>query len=142
MYDRILVPLENSPADETILAHVRALARIHHSRLLLIHVADGWAARHQEQFNLEDSEEIRADRAYLDSRRAELAAEGFDTAVVLAKGDPAREILAVAHREQCDLIAMTTHGHGFLQDLVLGSVASDVRHKTDIPVLLVRRSRG
>jgi nucleotide-binding universal stress UspA family protein len=139
MYDRILVPLENSPADDTILAHVRPLARIHNSSLVLIHVADGWAARNQEQLNLTDSEEIVQDRAYLERRRAELAGEGFGVTAFLGKGDPTREIVAAAERERCDLIAMTTHGHRWLQDLLRGSVASDVRHRTEVPVLLVRQ---
>ena len=139
MYDRILVPLENSPADDTILAHVRELARIHASALVLIHVADGWAARNQEQLNLSDSEEIVKDREYLEQRRAELAREGFSVTTVLGKGDPTKEIVATADRERCDLIAMTTHGHRWLQDLLRGSVASDVRHRTEVPVLLVRQ---
>jgi hypothetical protein len=66
MYVRILVPLENSSYDETILTHVRQLARHHGSALLLIHVADGWAARNITQLGLRESEEMREDRAYLE----------------------------------------------------------------------------
>jgi len=138
MYRTILIPLENSPADETILEHIRPLARLMGSRLILVHVADGFVARNQEQLDLEDSEEIRRDRAYLEQRRAELEGEGFDVSAQLLCGEPAREIPALAEREGCDLIAMSTHGHRFLTDLLLGSVASDVRHRTRVPVLLVR----
>lgn len=139
MYDRILVPLENSPADATILAHIRDLARIHRSALVLIHVADGWAARNQEQLNLTDSEEIMQDRAYLERCCDDLTRDGIPTTIVLGKGDPAAEIVAAAARERCDLIAMTTHGHRLLQDILRGSVASDVRHRTGVPVLMVRQ---
>jgi nucleotide-binding universal stress UspA family protein len=142
VYKTILIPLENSPTDDTILRHIRRLAHESGSRLWLIHVADGHAARNQAQLNLEDSQEIRDDRAYLERRRAELAAEGFDVAVHLDCGDPARGILAWAEKIGADLIAMSTHGHGPLMDLVLGSVASDVRHRTDVPVLLIRARRG
>ena len=140
MYRRILVPLENSDADHAILAHVRGLARTCGSSLVLIHVADGWAARNAELFELRESQEMRDDRAYLERLAAELEAEGFDADAVLAGGDPAGEIAAAAQREDCDLIAMSTHGHRLLTDLVLGSVANEVRHQTLVPVLLVRKN--
>ena len=141
MYRTILVPLDNSPCDEAILSHIRNLAKLMRSRLVLVHVADGFAARAKDSLNLEESEEMREDRAYLDKRRAELAAEGFDVAAELRMGEPTPEILALAAEVHADLIAMSTHGHGPIKDLILGSVASDVRHRTDIPVLLVRAKR-
>jgi nucleotide-binding universal stress UspA family protein len=138
MYRTILIPLENSPADATILAHIQPLARLTGGRLILVHVADGFAARNQEQLDLEDSEEIQADRAYLEKRRQELAQGGFPVTTALLCGDPADQILALAQREGCDLIAMSTHGHRLVKDVLLGSVANSVRHRTDIPVLLIR----
>jgi nucleotide-binding universal stress UspA family protein len=141
MYRRVLVALEHSPYDAGILDHVRKLARVCNSSVLLIHVADGWAARNIRQLDLRDSEEMRADRDYLDRMSAELAAEGFDADALLASGDPATEIAAAAEREGCDLIAMATHGHRFLNDVVRGSVANEVRHRSMVPVLLVRGSR-
>jgi len=141
MYRTILVPLENSPTDATILAHIQGLARLTGGRLVLVHVADGHGARNQEQLDLEDSEEMRADRAYLEQRRQELAQAGFQVVAILLCGDPTEQLLAVAEREQCDLIAMSTHGHGFVKDVLLGSVADSVRHRTDIPVLLIRAQR-
>jgi nucleotide-binding universal stress UspA family protein len=142
MYRRVLVALEHSPYDAGILDHVRKLARVCNSSVLLIHVADGWAARNIRQLDLRDSEEMRADRDYLDRMSAELAAEGFDADALLASGDPATEIAAAAEREGCDLIAMATHGHRFLNDVVRGSVANEVRHRSMVPVLLVRGSRA
>lgn len=139
MYRRILVPLDNTAADATILEHIRPLARLLKSSLLLTHVADGHVARNQAPLNLEDSEEMRVDRDYLARRQGELAAEGFEVATRLLCGEPAHQIVQLAEQEQCDLIAMATHGHRLLQDVVLGSVASEVRHRTLIPVLLVRR---
>jgi nucleotide-binding universal stress UspA family protein len=138
MYHTILVPLENSPTDAAIIAHVQPLARFTGGRLILVHVADGYAARNQQQLDLEDSEEIRADRAYLEQRRQELAQAGLDVTAILVCGDPAEQILAIAEREKCDLIAMSTHGHRFIKDVLLGSVANTVRHRADIPVLLIR----
>ena len=138
MYSRLLVPLDHSPYDRAILAHVRRLARHCSSSIVLIHVADGWAARNQRHLQLRESEEMRDDREYLERVCAELTDEGFDAECVLASGDPPAEIAAAAEREGCDLIAMSTHGHRFLQDLVRGSVANEVRHISRVPVLLVR----
>lgn len=138
MYKRILVPLENSPYDAAILEHIRPLARMCGASLRLIHVADGWVAQHHHELHLRESEEMRQDREYLDRIAEELAAEGFDVEAILAGGDPTKEIVAACEREECDLIAMSTHGHRFLQDLVRGSVASGVRHLSRTPLLLVR----
>ena len=136
MYKHILVPLENTATDDVILQHVRPLARCTGARLTIIHVADGFMARNQKYFG--ESEEIARDRAYLDRRREELGAEGFDVQAILVCGNPAREVLDAAEREHCDLIAMATHGHRFISDLIRGSVASEVRHQARIPVLLLR----
>lgn len=138
MYHRILVPLENTRTDRAIVAHVRALARHCGAALVLIHVADGFAARNLAQLDLRESEEMRRDRAYLDAVCEELVNEGLACEAVLACGNPADEIAAAAEREQADLIAMATHGHRGLDDLIRGSVASEVRHRSLVPVLMVR----
>ncbi len=138
MYRRILVPLEHSPADDTILRHVRQLAQHCGSDVVLIHVADGWVARNIRELELRESDEMRDDRAYLEQVCADLRTAGFEADAVLAAGEPATEIAAAAEREGCDLIAMATHGHRGLDDLVRGSVASEVRHLSMVPVLMVR----
>lgn len=138
MYVRILVALENGRADEALLGHVKELALRLGSRVLLLHVADGFAARNFDSLKLAESEEIRADRAYLDKVANGLREAGLDAAVHLAMGDPAKEILKVAGEQACDLIAMGTHGHRFLGDLLHGSTISEVRHKAQVPVLSVR----
>lgn len=142
VYRHMLVPLENSPYDRAILHHVRALATLCQAKVTLIHVADGFAARNLQSLKLRESEEIRADRAYLDSCVAELATAVADVDAVLASGDPAAEICAAAEREACDLIAMATHGHGFLNDVMRGTVANQVRHRSLVPVLMVRGVPG
>src|SRR5688500_12327687 len=138
MYHRILVPVENSNYDERILDHVQQLARYCGASIVLIHVADGWAARNIKQLNLRESEEMRADREYIEQLAQRLTSEGLKAEALLASGDPSAEIAAAADREQCDHIAMSTHGHRFLADLVYGSVASAVRHITSCPVLRLR----
>jgi nucleotide-binding universal stress UspA family protein len=141
MYHRILVALENGPADEALLPHVAELARLCGAELLLVHVADGWAARNFDRLKLAESEEMRADREYLEKTTAELRAQGLQVTAQLAAGDPPAEILKAAETAGCDLIAMTTHGHRLLKDLVLGSTIDPVRHRASVPVLLVRGPR-
>lgn len=139
MYKRILVPLENTKADLAIIEHVVQLARHDGASLVLIHVADGFAARNLKQLDLRESEEMKKDRAYLNETAARLAAEGLQVDAVLANGDPTKEITEAAEREKCDLIAMATHGHRWVKDLLFGSVAEAVRHRTLVPVLMVRQ---
>ncbi|MFM7101006.1 MAG: universal stress protein [Verrucomicrobiota bacterium] len=138
MYRRILAALENGRADAALIPHLRQLASRLGSELLLVHVADGWVARHYDTLKLAESDEMRADRAYLEQVAAELRQAGLQVDVHLALGDPAREILKTAAEAHCDLIAMTTHGHRFIGDLLFGSTIAAVRHKATVPVLLVR----
>jgi nucleotide-binding universal stress UspA family protein len=138
MYRRILVAIENSPADQTILGHVRSLAALTGAELLLVHVADGFAARHFDDLQLRESDEMRADRAYLDRLAGDLAAQNLQVSTELAMGDPATELIRVAEARHADLIAMSTHGHRGLNDLLRGTTVSRVRHLVRIPVLLLR----
>ena len=142
MYKKILVALENGRADDTLVPHIAALARQLGSELLLFHVADGFAARNYEQLKLAESEEIRADRAYLEAVAARLRDGGLMVATELAMGNPPTEILKTATARACDLIAMTSHGHKLLADIFLGSTIERVRHNTVIPILVVRAGTG
>jgi nucleotide-binding universal stress UspA family protein len=138
MYDKILVALENGAADASLLPHITELAKQFQSQLLLVHVADGWVARNFDRLKLAESEEMRADREYLEATASQLRAQGLNVTAHLALGDPPTEILRTADRERCDLIAMTTHGHRLLGDLFFGSTIHEVRHRTSIPILLIR----
>lgn len=138
MYNQILVAIEHSDSDRAVLSHIEALARLTGARLLLVHVADGWAARHFEDLTLRESEEIQDDREYLGRLCDEMVQRGFETRTRLAMGDPATQLVKVAAEESVDLIAMSTHGHRFLNDLLRGSTADRVRHNVKIPVLMVR----
>ena len=141
MYKKILIALDNSPADETILPHVAELAAHFGSEILLLHVADGFAARAFDQLKLAESEEIKADRAYLEKTAGELRAKNLRVEIKLAMGNPPTEILRTAEAEHCDLIALAGHGHRLLGDIVHGSTITEVRHNTDIPLLVVRAKK-
>jgi len=142
MFKKILVALENSRADQSLLPQVGKLASLLRSELLLVHVADGWVARNFEQLKLAESEEMKADRRYLEETASGLRAAGSKVSVHLALGDPATEIVKVAQAERCDLIAMTTHGHRLIGDLIYGSTIEAVRHKAPVPLLVVPASRN
>ena len=137
MYKKILVALDNSHTDGAMFPHITELAKLHGSELLLVHVADGWAARNYNRFELADSEEMKADRDYLEMMAADLRAEGIEVQAQLGLGEPASNILKISEEEKCDLIAMTTHGHRFLKDLIYGNTITQVRHRAKVPVLLV-----
>lgn len=142
MYRKILVALDHTATDAVVLPHILELAQLCRAELLLIHVADGWVARNQQQLNLSESDEMRDDRAYLERMAATFQAVGLTVRTHLAMGDPPAELLKLIASEQCDLVAMTTHGHKLLGDIVHGSTIEKVRHHTDVPLLIVRAKRG
>ena len=142
MYRKILVALENGPADEALVEHVALLAQRLGSEILLLHVADGWAARHYDDLKLAESAEMKADRAYLENVENRLRESQLVVSSILALGDPPKEILKISRSEDCDLIAMGGHGHRLIGDLIHGSTIHEVRHATSIPVLLLRAQKG
>jgi nucleotide-binding universal stress UspA family protein len=136
MYRTILVTVDGTPTDRAILEHVKQLAKLAHSRVVLLHVADGWAARTYGKDAV--SSEISEDTDYLKKVRSEFEAAGITADAELAYGDPAKEIVRWVRQKGCDLVAMSTHGHRFLADLFLGTTASRVQHNISVPVLLLR----
>ncbi len=136
MYEKILVTVDGTPTDRAIIEHVKELAKVMGSHLVLLHVADGWAARTYGPDAV--SPEIRDDTQYLETVRAEFQREGIPAEAELAYGDPAKEIIRWVRQKGCDLVAMSTHGHRFLADIFLGNTASQVQHSISVPVLLLR----
>jgi len=136
MYDKILVTLDGTSTDRAIIEHVKRLALLAKSHLVLLHVADGWAARTYGSDAI--SAEITEDTAYLLKVQSEFRAEGIPAEAELAYGDPVKEIIKWIKEKGCDLVAMSTHGHRFLADLFLGTTATRVQHAISIPVLLLR----
>ncbi|HTP85754.1 MAG TPA: universal stress protein [Bryobacteraceae bacterium] len=136
MYETILVTLDGNPSDRAIVEHVKLLARLAQSRVVLLHVADGWAARTYGPDAV--SPEITEDKAYLESVREEFQSAGIPAETELAFGDPAREIIRWIDQKGCSLVAMSTHGHRFLADVFLGTTVTRVRHRVGVPLLLLR----
>jgi nucleotide-binding universal stress UspA family protein len=136
MYQTILVTLDGTPTDRAIVEHIKPLAKLAGSRLVLLHVADGWAARAYGPDAV--SPEITEDTAYLRKIQAEFEMAGVKAEVELAYGDPVKEIVRWVQQKGCDLVAMSTHGHRLLGDIFRGTTASRVQHSISVPVLLLR----
>jgi nucleotide-binding universal stress UspA family protein len=136
MYAKILVTLDASRSDRAIIEHIKLLAKVMGSRVVLLHVADGWAARTYGPDAI--SREIDEDKAYLAKVRAEFESQGTVTEAELLFGEPAKEIVRWVRSRGCDLVAMSTHGHRFIADLFLGTTANHVRHNLSVPILLLR----
>jgi nucleotide-binding universal stress UspA family protein len=136
MYEKILVTLDGTATDRAIIEHVKQLAALTRSRVVLLHVADGWAARTYGADAV--GPEITEDTAYLEKVRGEMEAAGIPAAAELAYGDPAKQIVRWVETHGCDLVAMSTHGHRFLADLFFGVTAMRVQHRLAVPVLLLR----
>jgi nucleotide-binding universal stress UspA family protein len=136
MYETILVTLDGTPTDRAIIQHIKQLAHLAHSRLVLLHVADGWAARTYGPDAI--SPEISEDLAYLEKVRAEFEAAGIPAQAELAYGEAPKEIIKWVEQKGCDLVAMSTHGHRFIKDIFLGTTATRVQHNISVPVLLLR----
>jgi nucleotide-binding universal stress UspA family protein len=136
MYKTILVTLDATPTDRAIIEHIKQLAQFAQSRVILVHVADGWAARTFGPDAI--SPEITEDTAYLEKIRAEFQSAGIPAEAELAYGEPADEIVKRVGQKSCDLVAMSTHGHRLIADIFLGATASRVQHQISVPVLLLR----
>jgi manganese transport protein len=138
MFKKILVALDHSKADSFLLPRVKELARLTGAEIVLLHVSTGWVAQWQENLNLSDSQEIKEDREYLERVSAELRRENLHVEARHASGEPARAILQVAEADHCDLIAMTTHGHRLISDVIHGTTITKVRHESNVPIFLVK----
>jgi nucleotide-binding universal stress UspA family protein len=142
MYQKILVALDTTATDQSLVSVVAELAALFKSEILLVHVADGWAARNFDQLNLVESEEMKADLAYLEEKAAELRSEtGLTVSTRLALGNPPAQILKVADSDGCDLIALVSHGHRLVGDIIHGSTIDAVRHAARVPLFVVHAPR-
>jgi nucleotide-binding universal stress UspA family protein len=131
LYRRILVPLDGTDVDHAILDHVAELAHLCGAEVILLRVA---------HFHLRDEmvHEVEDAGVQLEHTAAELAERGLNVRTVIGRGEPVDVIVEQAEELDADLIAMATHGHGRLPRMVYGSVAEKVRHRADVPLLLVK----
>jgi len=136
LYKTILVTLEGTPTDRAIIEHIKVLAPALQSRVVLLHVATGVPAKYHRTDAA--GKEVEESKAFLDRVLGEFIAAGIPAEAQLAYGEPAKEIVNWVLQNGCDLVAMSTHGHQLIADLVLGTTANRVQHNISVPVLLLR----
>ena len=145
MYQKILVPVDDSETCVAAMKEVSRLACDQHATVRLVHVIDlaqfAWSANEfLDVPQLQDALR-RAGQKTLDKQTARMKEAGITSEAELLEawgGNLAKAIVEDADRWQADLIVMGTHGYGGLTHLLLGSVAEGVMHHTSVPVLLVR----
>lgn len=139
MFTRLLVTLDGSPASAQVLPVVERLFGPVPGRGWLLRVIERSlpALLADEQGRLGPAVEARL-RESLVQTAAELTAAGIHLEPLVARGDPATTITAIAEEMDAGLIAMATHGRGGVGRLALGSTADRVLHASRRPLLLVR----
>ncbi len=131
VYKKILVTIDCSPVDDTILRHVAALARQNEAQVCLLHVV--------HSHTLDQDRVLREQtQACLERCRQTLEAQGIQAHLLIRSGEPDTEILDEIASQDYDLVAMATHGHRFLGDLLFGSVSQSLKHKISVPLLLLK----
>src|SRR5262249_4028089 len=137
VYRRILVPLDHTDLDRQAVGHAAAMARLHHAKLYLLHVEEGVTS--QVYGSLSSTAEVEAGQKYLDEIVQSLNAESIEVETeVVHSANPKNEIVRYAQRVKPDLLIMGAHGHKRLKDLIFGNTIDPVRHKLNIPILVVR----
>jgi len=114
-----------------IVAHVRALAQQNSAQVTLMHVI------HAHTIDQDRVQRASAARV-MDARLAEMRMEGVEARSIVSSGEPEAEILKEIEAGGYDLIAMATHGHTFIGDILFGSVSKSLKHKINIPLLLLK----
>jgi nucleotide-binding universal stress UspA family protein len=147
VYERILVALDGSETAERIVPYVVALAEKFGSVLTLLQaytppdkgrLAEAEIASGFTQVGALRNQDIQERAEYLDSIARTIRDGGVAATCIQWPGSAAATIVDHARQRRADLIAMTSHGHGGVRRLFLGSVADDVLRNAPCPVLVVR----
>lgn len=131
IYNKILVTIDCSPVDDVIIEHVAALAQQNRAVVYLLHVVHSHTL--DQNRVLHEKTEVCLSR-----HEKVLRNQGIETHRIIRSGEPDKEILSEIDTNQYDLIAMATHGHTFMGDLLFGSVSDKLKHHTRVPILLIK----
>ena len=130
VYKKILVAMDCSPVDDTIIEHVSDLALQNNAQVYLLHVV------HSHTLDQERTLHKQAE-ACLKSCYELLQARSIEVHTLIRSGEPDTEILKEIEEKDYDLVAMATHGHSFIGDILFGSVSRTLKHKISVPLLLI-----
>lgn len=134
VYKKILVAMDCSPVDDVIIDHVCALAQQNEAHVWLLHVVHSHTLD-QERVLRQIAEEA------LNTQRQKLTSQNIETSIIIRSGEPDKQILEQIEASNYDLVAMATHGHSFIGDILFGSVSRSLKHKISIPLLLIGPQR-
>jgi nucleotide-binding universal stress UspA family protein len=143
MYSKILVPLDGSKFGERAVQQAEEIGQCMKAEIILFKVVQNPIrsvpiAAGQKEETKATQEVIDKAGAYLEKVASPLKAKGIKVRCDIAVGEPTPAILKKAHKENVDLIVMSTHNEGELYKMVVGSVAEKVLLGTKRPVLLVK----
>ncbi len=146
MFKHLLVTLDGSPRGESVIPYAADIGRAMGAALTLVRVVESATADWSERGAIGKASSdatlrtLFAEQAesYLARVASQLEGNGATVRTVVRQGQPARQIVAVAREVEADAIAMSTHSRRGINRLMFGSVAEQVLHETNLPVLLVR----
>ena len=125
--------MDCSSVDEAIIKHVSALALQNNAQVVLLHVVHSHTLDQHRVLN--EQAEVS-----LSTYHQLLKDQGIDTRIIIRSGEPDTEILAEIEGKDYDLVAMATHGHTFIGDILFGSVSDTLKHSIGIPLILINPS--
>lgn len=130
VYKKILVAMDCSPVDDVIIEHVSALAIQNNAEVCLLHIVHSHTL---------DQDRVLRERAEacLEAWRERLKERSVTARALIRSGEPDKEILKEIEGKDYDLVAMATHGHTFIGDILFGSVSQTIKHKISVPLLLI-----
>jgi manganese transport protein len=132
----IAAALGRDESDSAVISRALSLAKTEKALLTLIHVADSASVQLYSEEGYDAH--TRDDERYLLEIAEELRSSGAAVEIALAYGDPAKELVAFTEAHNVDMLVMGAHGHRLLGDLLWGETVAPVRHRVDIPVLVVK----
>ena len=153
MFDNILVPLDGSELSERALPMAQNLAQSSEATVHLIHMVSRehvWGAGGgNESVQAAEMEmdmarqltesQLHRGRKYLEQKGSQLSGAGIkiEPEFAVKAGEPAQNIIDYVKEHSFSLVVMTTHGHGGIRRLLLGSVTDRVIRSCEVPVLVV-----
>ncbi|MBK9103909.1 MAG: Nramp family divalent metal transporter [Saprospiraceae bacterium] len=134
-HKRIAICVDFSVMDKKTISHALAQGGTA-AEYMLIHVVES-AGAIMMQGDIEDYE-TGQDRAGLKLYSDELSAHGYTNKVILGFGNPKRVIPEISNQYGADLLVLGAHGHRGISDLIFGTTINAVRHRVNIPLLVVK----
>ncbi|RWU09834.1 Nramp family divalent metal transporter [Pedobacter chitinilyticus] len=134
-YEKIGITVDFSENDRKTIRHA-LIQGGKDAHYYLIHVVETAAARYHGKTVMDH--ETQSDIDNLKKYQENLAELGYQSTPHIGFGGTAKAIAEISNTNKLELLVMGAHGHKGLKDLIFGTTVDSVRHKVDIPVLIVR----